>query len=208
MGVYSSIKTTVKVVVTAEQRGDSSDQELLVSSTLLSTEDRARVSLYYAPVHVTTCSVPVPRQRCSCYWQSHLYLWRWRFSSPDDDDLFHLRRGRFYLQWRHLCPGWKGNTLWELHFHLTDSGRFHHNACCVHLKLALMAFFISGWDIPLHGLHINSRLKYNLATFPHFPPHITFLSLCLLGLKHSAPSALNDERQNLLLCTSATVILF
>lgn len=44
MGVYSSIKTTVKVVVTTEQRGDSSDQELLVSSTLLSTEDRARVS--------------------------------------------------------------------------------------------------------------------------------------------------------------------
>lgn len=56
MGVYSSIKTTVKVVVTTEQRGDSSDQELLVSSTLLSTEDRARVSLYSAPVHVTACS--------------------------------------------------------------------------------------------------------------------------------------------------------
>lgn len=45
MGAYSSIKTTVKVVVTTEQRGDSSDQELLVSSTLLSSEAGARVSL-------------------------------------------------------------------------------------------------------------------------------------------------------------------
>lgn len=45
MGVYSSIKTTVKVVVTTVPRGDSSDQELLVSSTLLSNEDSARVSL-------------------------------------------------------------------------------------------------------------------------------------------------------------------
>lgn len=72
MGVYSSIKTTVKVVVTTEQRGDSSDQELLVSSTLLSTEDRARVSLYYASVHETTCSIPVPKHSCSCSWQSGL----------------------------------------------------------------------------------------------------------------------------------------
>lgn len=142
MGVYYSIKTTVKVVVTTEQRVDSSDQELLVSSTLLSTEDRARVFLYNAPIHVTTCSIPVLKQCCSCYWQSCLDLWRWHFSSPDDDDLFQLRWWRFYLQWRHLCPGWIGNTLWELHFHLTDSGRFHHNTCCVHLKLTLMGFFL------------------------------------------------------------------
>lgn len=54
MGLYSSIKTTVKVVVTTEQRGDSFEQELLVSNTLLSTEDGARVFLYYAPVHVAT----------------------------------------------------------------------------------------------------------------------------------------------------------
>lgn len=79
MGMYSSIKTTVKVVVTTEQRGDSSDQELLVSSTLLSGEDRARVSLCCSPVHVTVFSLSVPKQQYSCYWQSHLYLWQWLF---------------------------------------------------------------------------------------------------------------------------------
>jgi len=41
--MYSSIKTTVKVVVTTEARGDSSDQELFVSTTLLSTQDRVSV---------------------------------------------------------------------------------------------------------------------------------------------------------------------
>lgn len=79
-GVYSSIKTTVKVVVTTEQRGDSPDQDLLVSSTLLSTEDRARVFVCYAPVHVPMCSVSVPKHIPSCYWQSALCLFRWHVS--------------------------------------------------------------------------------------------------------------------------------
>ena len=35
-----------------------------------------------------------------------------------------------------------------------------------------------------------------------------FLSLYVFGLKHNGPSALNDERQNLSLCASATVLLF
>lgn len=87
VGLYSSIKTTVKVVVTTEHRGDSSDQELLVSSTLLSTEDRARVYSCYAPVHEPTCSVPVPEHSCSCCWQSGLIpvavqpWWRWFVSA-------------------------------------------------------------------------------------------------------------------------------
>ena len=85
MGVYSSIKTTVKVVVTTEQRGDRSDQELLVSNTLLSTRDRARVLLYYAPVHVPTCSVPVPRHSIGCYWQSPGPM---AFFQPFFDNLF------------------------------------------------------------------------------------------------------------------------
>lgn len=44
--------------------------------------------------------------------------------------------------------------------------------------------------------------------FHHFSPHNTFLSLYVLGLKHSRPSALNDEAHNLLLGTPVTAILF
>lgn len=102
----------------------------------------------------------------------------------------------------------KENTLWELHFLQTDSGRFHYKMYCVHLKFDFISLQLSKWDILLHGLHINSWLKSNLATFPLFATHLTFLSVHHLGLKNSGPSALNDERQNLLLCTSATAILF
>lgn len=88
------------------------------------------------------------------------------------------------------------------------SGRFHHKICCVHLRLEFVSFPLTRWDIILHGLHINIWLKNNLPTFLHFATHLTFLSVYLSGLRHSGPSALNDERQNLLLCTSATAVLF
>lgn len=59
--------------------------------------------------------------------------------------------------------------------------------------------------IPVHGLHINRLLKTQPCTFSS-PASIAVL--CLLGLKNIGPSTLNVERQNLLLCTSATAILF
>lgn len=56
MGVSSSIKTAVKVVVITERRGDSAEQELLVSSTVLSTKDSTRAPFHFASRHVMTSS--------------------------------------------------------------------------------------------------------------------------------------------------------
>lgn len=128
VGVYSSIKRIVKVVVTTVQREDSSDQELLVSSTLLSTEDRARVFLYYAPLHVTTCSAPLPKHSPSCCWQTPFYLcWLWWLVSAAVMKILPavttplLRTG-------------KKNTEWKLHFIWLD---FTHNMCCVLFKASI-----------------------------------------------------------------------
>lgn len=172
MGMYSSIKTTVKVVVTTEQRGDSSDQELLVSSTLLSGEDRARVSLCCSPVHVTVFSVSVPKQQYSCYWQSHLYLWQWLFFlfflAPDHDELFQLRWGRFYLQWQHLYPGWRGNILWELHFQLNDfAGSITMCAVCINVPVFIcltysLTYITYLWQVTI--IHGNFSTTFLLIT--------------------------------------------
>lgn len=65
-------------------------------------------------------------------------------------------------------------------------------------------FALPRW-ILLHEDQISSWFKLNLATFSHFLPQ--FLCLFLLGPKLSGPSGLNDERQNLPLCTSAMVLM-
>lgn len=76
-GCTGPLRQQLKGVVTTErerEREDSSDQELLVSITLLSTEDKARVFLFYAPVQLTTCSVPVPKHGCSCLAITFFFL--------------------------------------------------------------------------------------------------------------------------------------
>lgn len=121
--------------------------------------------------------------------------------APKDDDLFQARWWRLFLQWRHLCPGWREDTLRQLLFHLTDSSRLYQETCCVVFNTCIFGLFV----FLLHGEHINGCFKHNLLTSLYFP--LAFLTLYLFRPKHGGPSAPNDEKQNVLLCTSATAAL-
>lgn len=165
MGMYSSIKTTVKVVVTTEQRGDSSDQELLVSSTLLSGEDRARVSCA-ALRYTWQCSLFLCQNNNIVVIGNHISAcgsgfsfffsssWSWWVVSAAVRKILpavttplprmerkHTVRIAFPAEW--LC-------------------RFHHNVCCVHQRAC---FYLP--DIFSH-IHYIFMAGYNHtpATFP------------------------------------------
>lgn len=123
------------------------------------------------------------------------------FPSPDHDELFQLRHGRFYLpRMERKCtvriafpPDWLLQVPSK-------------NVLCAWMCLSLSELYI-----PLHRSHINGRLKSHPSNFSPLLfswYHFTSLSLYVLGLIHSRPSALNDETWNLLLCTPATAILF
>lgn len=137
------------------------------------------------------------------------YLWRCRFSCPEDDDLFQPGWWRSVPAVTTSLPGMERRHTGRIAFPPDWLWQIVSQSVLCAFKAGIngpFAFFQS--DSLLHGYHINSWLKHNLATFAHFLLHFASLSLHLLGPKRSGPSALNDERQNLLLCTSATVILF
>lgn len=153
MGMYSSIKTTVKVVLTTEQRGESSDQELLVSSTLLTTEDRARVFLRYSlaqcaqSLHPNNTIVVIGNHTPTCgssIFFLALIMMSWFSCGKEDSKCSHNTLPRME----------KKNTV-----RIAFPPEWLQQVPSQYVPCALVYHFFPGWYFPLHRLHTNERLK-------------------------------------------------